>query len=426
MRSTERAWPSESAWQVAIEGAETMIRRSPFNTSVDVVVVAAGESRRMRGIDNLDVLIAGRPLLAWTLEHVAASPIVEDIVVVTSPERMASVRTAPWLPDKVREVVPGGHTRHESVAEGIGALGELPAKFPNRSLETSIVLVHDGARPLVTSELIARVAEAVVKFGAAIPVVPVAETVKRVSKDDRVRETVDRGDLRLAQTPQGATHALFERALRTAAKQGNAEWTDEAAFLEACKIRVHAVPGDPANIKVTVPSDLERVEWLLGGVSRQRTGFGRDSHPFGPGSPLALGGILVEGAPRLAGHSDGDVAVHAVADALLGAAGLPDLGRQFPPDARTPTGIASTDLLRGVVDRLRDTGARPRSIDVTIVGARPRIADRLDAMRGVMAELVGLPFEAVSVKASTGNLAGMEGAGRGISAEAIAVVDMAR
>jgi 2-C-methyl-D-erythritol 2,4-cyclodiphosphate synthase len=154
-----------------------------------------------------------------------------------------------------------------------------------------------------------------------------------------------------------------------------------------------------------------------------RVGFGHDSHPFGPGSGLRLGGIEIAGAPRLAGHSDGDVALHAVADALLGAAGQGDLGRLFPADARTPQGVASADLLRGVVARLSEAGLRPASVDVVVIGARPRLGARLDEMRAAIAGLLGLPATAVNVKASTGNLAGDEGAGRSISARAVATVE---
>ena len=145
-----------------------------------------------------------------------------------------------------------------------------------------------------------------------------------------------------------------------------------------------------------------------------------------PAGPLALGGIQIADAPRLAGHSDGDVVLHAIADALLGAAALGDLGRQFPADASTPEGIASSRLLSAVVERLAEGGLRPRSIDVTIVGARPRLGARLEEMRAAISGLVGLAPEWVSVKASTGNLAGVEGAGRGISAEAVAVVESVR
>jgi 2-C-methyl-D-erythritol 2,4-cyclodiphosphate synthase len=209
--------------------------------------------------------------------------------------------------------------------------------------------------------------------------------------------------------------------------------------LEAARIPVHAISGEPTNLKVTVPADLARVAAALGapipgpGTSAPfgpaeapvRIGLGTDSHPFGPGEPLVLGGVEIDG-PRLHGHSDGDVALHAVADALLGAAGLGDLGRLFPADASTPRGVASTKLLAAVVDRVRAAGHAPTSVDLTIVGARPRLAPHLDAMRDAIAVVLGVAPGAVDVKASTGNLAGMEGAGRGISAQAIAVVEASR
>lgn len=161
---------------------------------------------------------------------------------------------------------------------------------------------------------------------------------------------------------------------------------------------------------------------VIDSATRLRSGIGTDRHPFGPGEPLRLGGIEIPGAPRLHGHSDGDVALHAIADALLGAAGLGDLGRLFPADGRTPEGIASERLLEAVVARLRTTGWRPASVDLTIVGARPRLGDRLDAMRDAIAKGLGVGADEVGVKASTGNLSGDDGAGRSISAVAIATI----
>jgi 2-C-methyl-D-erythritol 2,4-cyclodiphosphate synthase len=152
-------------------------------------------------------------------------------------------------------------------------------------------------------------------------------------------------------------------------------------------------------------------------------GIGRDEHFFGPGRPLAIGGIEIAAAPRLYGHSDGDVALHAIADALLGGAGLGDLGRLFPADDRTPRGVASADLVGEVLARLAGAAVRPVSVDLTVVGARPRLGNHLDEMRARIAELLELPEPSVNVKASTGNLAGMEGAGRGISAYAVAVLE---
>jgi 2-C-methyl-D-erythritol 4-phosphate cytidylyltransferase/2-C-methyl-D-erythritol 2,4-cyclodiphosphate synthase len=220
--------------------------------------------------------------------------------------------------------------------------------------------------------------------------------------------------------------SLLQRAYERIPPESAETWTDEAALLEACTITVHVLPGDPANLKVTVPADLLRAEVaLIGdvGPASSRLGFGSDTHSFGPGRPLALGGVEIPGAPRLHGHSDGDVALHAVADALLGAAALGDLGRMFPADASTPAGIESARLVATVVERLAAAGVRPRSVDVTIVGARPRLGSRLEDMRGAIAGLVGVDLGCVSVKASSGNLSAAEGAGRAISAHAVASVE---
>ena len=395
----------------------------------DVVVVAAGTSKRF-GSDKLEADVGGRPLLAWTIDRLASSDLVEHIVVVTSADGIDRIRNAPWLSSKVADVVVGGARRQESVAEGIGAVAELPRSLSDDAGDP-IVLVHDGARPLVSHALIESVIEAVRSHGAAVPMVPIPDTVRRVGPDGRVRETLDRTGLSVAQTPQGARLSVFERAMRAESPRGGREFTDEAALLEACKIAVHAIPGDPNNFKVTLPADLDRataalLEHHVGAGLLPRTGSGFDSHPFGPGTPLALGGIEIPGPLRLHGHSDGDVALHAIADALLGAAGLGDLGRLYPPDASTPKGIASRELVEAVMGRVGGAGYRPSSVDLTIVAARPRLAGVLDEMRDAIAGLLGLPAGSVNVKASTGNLSGMEGAGRGISAAAIATLEPLR
>jgi 2-C-methyl-D-erythritol 4-phosphate cytidylyltransferase / 2-C-methyl-D-erythritol 2,4-cyclodiphosphate synthase len=384
----------------------------------DVVVVAAGTSERF-GSDKLDADVAGRPLLAWTIDRVARSDLVDRIVVVTSADRYDRVRNAPWLVPKVAAVVVGGARRQESVADGIGAVSELGVPGPDEASER-IVLVHDGARPLVTTELIDSVIEAVGTYGAAVPMLPIPDTVRRVAPDGQVLETLDRTGLSVAQTPQGARLGLFERALRAQPARTAPEFTDEAALLEACRIAVHAIPGDPSNLKVTLPGDLARAEAVLAGrIASPLVGLGHDSHPFGPGSPLALGGLTLDGAPALSGHSDGDVALHAIADAILGAAGLGDLGRLHPAGPQTPRGIASSEMLADVVGRAASAGLRVANVDVTIIAARPQLAASLPAIGRRVAELLGTEPERVNVKASTGNLAGMEGAGRGISAQAI-------
>ncbi len=366
----------------------------------------------MGGIDKLQVDIGGRSLLAWTLRAFAAVPEVERIVVVTAPERVAEIRDADWLPDRVTAVVAGDARRQGSVAAGVTALGPTDD-------DARVLLVHDGARPLVTAATIRGVIDATARHGAAIPILPIAETVKRID-EGLVGATIDREGLGTAQTPQGVQRGLLRDAYARYPPDGPETWTDEASLLEACRIAVHVIPGDPSNLKVTQPADLRRVEAVLVGPRSSRVGIGQDSHPFGPGTPLALGGIHIDGAARLHGHSDGDAALHAICDALLGAAGLGDLGRLFPAGPATPEGVASSELLTDVARRVAAAGWVVGNVDLTIVAARPRLAAHLDPMRAAIAERLDVDPAVVNVKASTGNLGGDEGAGRSISALAIA------
>ena len=381
----------------------------------DAVVVAAGRSERMGGRDKLAAELAGRPLLAWSLAAIAASPLVERIALVR-PAELAGEPRARWLPDKVVAVVPGGARRQDSVAAGIRALDTGATDAPH----ARVLLVHDGARPLVTTSLVDAVTEAAARHGAAIPVLPVAETLKRTD-GDRVVGTVDRAGVAAAQTPQGVRWDVLRGTLARL-EAADREFTDEAALLEAAGIAVHAVPGEAANIKVTRPDDLAIAESRLRGATAVRTGLGTDGHAFGPGDGLRLGGIEIPGAPRLFGHSDGDAALHSIAGALLGAVALGDLGGLHPADERTPRGVPSTDLLRSVRRRLADAGWAPRSVDLTIRGARPWLQGSMPAMRASIADLLGLDVGAVSVKAATGNLSGDAGAGRTIEAQALATV----
>ena len=383
----------------------------------DAVVVAAGASTRMGGIDKVTVPIGGRPLLAWTLRSFAPTESIERVIVVAAADRVDELRAADWLPPAIT-VVEGGPRRQESVAAGIAELER--AGSPSER----VVLVHDAARPAVRTDLVHRVIEAAHAHGAAIPGLPIVETVKAVA-EGVVERTVERANLWTAQTPQGARLGLFREAYARFPPEGAQVFTDEAALLEACTIPVHVVPGQTDNIKVTHQADLVRAAGILHADS-VRIGFGEDVHPFGPGAPLRLGGIELAGAPRLHGHSDGDVVLHAVADAILGAAGLGDLGRLFPADERTPRGIDSAELLSTVVARARAAGFAPANIDVTIVAARPRLATRLDDMRDRIAELLGLGAGEVNIKASSGNLAGAEGLGRAISARAVATLEPLR
>jgi 2-C-methyl-D-erythritol 4-phosphate cytidylyltransferase/2-C-methyl-D-erythritol 2,4-cyclodiphosphate synthase len=404
---------------------------------IQAVLVAAGASRRMAGIDKLDAALGGRSVLRRSVEALAAGG-ASRIVIVTAAERVARVAAEEWLPDSVVAVIAGGERRQESVAAGVAALAESAgaaagaAGAAGSAALDPVILVHDAARPLASPDLVRGVAAATEAHGAAIPVLPVAETLKRLD-GEQIGETIDRTHVAAAQTPQGVRLSLILSAYEDHPADGPETWTDEAALLEACRIPVHAVPGEATNLKVTVPADLERARAILAAGSAEgaggsaaptavRVGLGVDNHPFGSGEPLVLGGLRIEGAPRLAGHSDGDVALHAVADALLGAAGLGDLGRHFPADSRTPEGIDSRLLLGRVAERVRAAGWRPVNVDLTIVAARPKLAALLPEMGRAIAETLSIDAGAVNVKASTGNLSGPEGEGRAISASAVALV----
>jgi len=376
----------------------------------DAVVVAAGYSRRMGGIDKLRADLGGRPLLAWSVAAMRAAAAVRDVLVVANPDRVETLAAEPWLRALDVRVIAGGARRQDSVAAGV------------RAAAAEVVLVHDGARPFVTPGLVDSVATTARDQGAAIPVLAMADSLKRLDGDWVVggapREGVGR-----AQTPQAARRSLLLAAVDGYA-DGPEVFGDEAELLARAGTSVLAVPGEVANVKVTHAADIALARAIAGaGSPVPRYATGRDSHPFGPEDGLRLGGIELPDAPRLWGHSDGDAALHAICDALLAAAGQGDLGRAFPAGDPATRGIDSRELLRHVVGRLGAAGATPSSVDLTITAARPHLGGaRLERMRAVIAELTLLPMGAVSVKAATGNLAGDEGGGRVISASALAGV----
>jgi 2-C-methyl-D-erythritol 4-phosphate cytidylyltransferase / 2-C-methyl-D-erythritol 2,4-cyclodiphosphate synthase len=372
----------------------------------DIVVVAAGNSRRMGGLDKLEQQILGRPLISWTLHNMSLANCLRRLVLVVAPGQLERIRRAPWLPAGPVLVVAGGNSRSASVLAGLEASA------------AELVLVHDGARPLATAGLADAVALATAEHGAAVPVVPVVDSLKRVEQD-LLTGVVEREGLARAQTPQGARRELLLEAFAAA---GDQSFGDEAALLQAGGVPVASLPGEPLNIKVTEPADLHIVRALLAaqaGPTAQRQGSGTDSHPFGPRDGLWLGGILLAEAPRLYGHSDGDVALHALATAALAAAGMGDLGRFFPATDPGTRDAPSSYLLTEVLRSVERAGWRPSSAQLSLLGARPRLgAVRLDQMRLRLTELMGLQPDGLSLSASSGNLSGPEGAGLAISATA--------
>lgn len=363
----------------------------------------------MAGADKLDQPLLGRPLLQWSVEAMAAAQSVSRVIVVARPVRVQELAAMSWLAGAT--VVAGGERRSDSVRAGLAATS------------ADVVLVHDGARPLASPALADAVAAAAAQYGAAVPVLPVVDSLKR-GAGSTLGASIERDGLLRTQTPQGARRELL---LECFAAVGGASFSDEAALLESRGVPIATVPGEPANLKVTEPADLELVRAITSGRAAGEGsdgglhfGFGQDSHGFGPDDGLWLGGVLIEDAPRLHGHSDGDVVLHALATAVLAACGLGDLGRMFPPTDPATAGIASSRLLEQVVEQATQAGWRVGRAQVAVVGARPRLGGRwLDEIRARIGDLLMLSPTEVAVTASTGNLNGAEGAGRVISATAL-------
>jgi len=386
------------------------------------VLVAAGRGSRMGG-DKLWIELWGRPIWRWSLDALLAVEGMARVAVAVPPGQVERFRSLlPPASDRCL-LVEGGHTRSESVQAGLTALADAGAGGG------TLVLVHDAARPAAGAPLFGAVIAAARDSGAAIPVLPAADTLKRLS-DGLVGATVPRDDLGSAQTPQAASLGILLAALDAARVQG-AEPTDEAAALTAIEVPVRAVPGDPANRKLTEDRDLPVLRAILRdrsigelGVSHAmaRAGIGFDAHRLEAGIPLRLGGLDFPDEPRgLVGHSDGDVALHAVIDAVLGAAHLGDIGSHFPADDDRWSDADSAELMRQAVNEVRDAGLRPQAVDLTIVAARPAVASRREEMERTIAQLLSVGHSAVSVRGTTSDGLGF-GGDEGIAAFAVASV----
>jgi 2-C-methyl-D-erythritol 4-phosphate cytidylyltransferase / 2-C-methyl-D-erythritol 2,4-cyclodiphosphate synthase len=375
------------------------------------------------GADKLWIDLWGRPVWRWSLDAMLDESALERIAVVHPAG--AQERFATGLPPRASTrclLVEGGEERLDSVLAGLLALTEsgLPAD--------AVVLVHDAARPAVSRELIGKVLAAARGGGGAVPVLAVPDTLKRVVRDgDRLRadETVDRFELAGAQTPQAGQLGELRAALEAARRAGQVP-TDDVAALAAAGVPIHGVAGEAANRKLTEPGDEELLRAVLRSralpiATDGRVGLGFDAHRLTEGRALHLGGLEWPDEPRgLAGHSDGDAGLHAVTDALLGAAGLGDIGSLFPADDRW-AGADSAELLGEALERIRAAGLVPSWVDLTVVGERPIISPRRDEMRARIAAIVNIDPAAVSVKGTTSDGLGFAGS-EGIAAYAVAGV----
>jgi 2-C-methyl-D-erythritol 4-phosphate cytidylyltransferase/2-C-methyl-D-erythritol 2,4-cyclodiphosphate synthase len=310
--------------------------------------------------------------------------------------------------------VPGGATRQASVLAGLEVLA---------SANPDLVLIHDAARPFVSRGLIERGLLAASESGAAIPAIPVTDTVKVIDAAGRVVHTPERSTLRAVQTPQIFKFKPLLDAHRRAKAQGKLDFSDDAALAEWAGLTVSTFEGEATNIKLTNPEDFQRAEaMLLDNLSDIRTGMGFDVHEFGPGDHVTLGGVRIAHDRSLAGHSDADVVLHALVDAILGALADGDIGAHFPPSDPQWRGATSDRFLKFAVDRVTKRGGRIAHLDVTIVSEAPKIGPHRDAMRTRIAEIAGITPDRVGVKATTNEGMGFIGRREGMVAYATATI----
>ena len=378
------------------------------------LIVAAGNGSRFGGgRPKQYVDLAGLPVIRRTVMAFLAAPEIDRIRLVIGAGQEEACRQALGDLDLPGPVI-GGDCRQASTLAGLEALAVDPP---------ANVLVHDGVRPLVSGALISRVVEGLGRHPAVLPVVSVADTLKRVDGTD-VRGEIPRDDVRRSQTPQGFR---FDVLLAAHRRHGGAGHTDDAAIVAASGIPVVTVEGEEENIKITRNDDIDRAERLLGpGALAWRTGLGVDVHAFAEGRPLMLGGIRVPHEKGLAGHSDADVALHAITDALFGVMADGDIGSHFPPGDPQWRDASSDLFLEHAAKLLRGRRGFIEHVDLVILCERPKIGPHRDAMRGRIAAILGIAADRVSVKATTTERLGFTGREEGIMAKAVVSVAIPR
>jgi len=389
-------------------------------TSTVAVIVAAGRGVRAGSPDGLPkqyAPLAGMPVLAHSLRALGTHPGIDAVqVVIHSEDRSLYDAAVRPFATSLRPPVHGGVTRQESVRKGLEALAtQSPAR----------VLIHDAARPFLTHDLIDRLLSALDEVPGAIAAAPVADTLKRAGADNTISETVDRAHLWRAQTPQAFRYDSILTAHRRADTEGAHDFTDDAGLAEWAGLAVKLVASSGQNMKLTTAQDLALAERLLAPAAallEPRTGGGFDVHAFAPGDHVWLCGVKIPHSHRLEGHSDADVAMHAITDAILGAIGDGDIGAHFPPSDPQWRGAASHIFLKDAAERVRAAGGRIANVDVTILCESPKIGPHRDAMRAAIAGILQIDVARVGVKATTTESLGFVGRREGIAALANATV----
>ncbi|WP_407051084.1 bifunctional 2-C-methyl-D-erythritol 4-phosphate cytidylyltransferase/2-C-methyl-D-erythritol 2,4-cyclodiphosphate synthase [Methyloraptor flagellatus] len=388
---------------------------------IAAIIVAAGSGTRIGGTIELPKqyrAIGGEPLLRRTLRQFLTHPAVSSVTAVIHPNWAEAYQDAVAGLDGLAAPTFGGATRQDSVRAGIEALAGDPPDY---------VLIHDAARPFITHAVIDRILEGFAASDAVLVAVPLVDTLKKTDDARRIVDTVSRDRMWGAQTPQAFRYDLIRAAHARAVKAGRHDFTDDAAVAEWAGSTVMVVEGDPGNTKVTTAFDLDaadrrvRLEDYLR-LADVRVGTGYDVHSFEPGDAVVLGNVRIPHVAKLNGHSDADVALHALTDAILGALGEGDIGSHFPPSDPQWRGADSAIFVEHAVRRVAARGGLLAHADITLIAEAPKIGPHREAMRARIAAICGITLDRVAVKATTNEKLGFVGRREGIAAIATATV----
>lgn len=386
-----------------------------YPRSAAAIIVAAGRGERAgsAGGPKQYRSVGGRTIIRRTLDAIRADGRIDRIVVAIHPDDEALFNEAAGPVDERTSIVFGGATRQDSVRRALEAL---------KDTDTDAVLIHDGVRPFVDAGLLDRIVTALGPTSGACPVLPVVDTLKRGS-DSMIRGTVERKDLYGAQTPQAFPFPAILAAHQQAAERPDLVFTDDASLAEWVGMPVRLVEGDPENLKLTYPRDIDMANAKLAGAFPDvRTGNGYDVHSFEPGDAVFLAGVRIPHTKKLSGHSDADVALHALTDALLATIGAGDIGTHFPPSDPQWRGAASHIFVEHAVKLVRARGGRIANADITLICEAPKIGPHRDAMTAALTDMLGISADRVSVKATTNERLGFVGREEGIASIATATV----
>lgn len=388
------------------------------NQKVAVIIVAAGAGRRMgeTSVPKQYHMLGGVPVLSRTIKTFLDAPAIDQVLPIISAEHQHLFDALNLQSTKLLTPTYGGAERQASVLNGLQTLA-------NADHAPDIVLIHDAARPFVSADLIAATINAAAQFGGALPALQVTDTLKQANAEQMVTHTPDRATHYLAQTPQAFR---FKDILDAHQKAATADhlFTDDASIAEWADLPVKIVSGEPNNFKITIAEDFKRAEMALTTPMETRVGTGFDVHAFEPGDHVTLGGIQIPHSAKLKGHSDADVALHTLTDALYGAMADGDIGQHFPPSEMEWHQADSAIFLEHAVSRLQQRGGRLVHLDLTLICEAPKIGPHCQPMRERIAQIADVSISRVSVKATTTEQLGFTGRKEGIAAQAAVTIEV--